>query len=62
MQFVDGWLVHYNYFRPHEALKDETPAQEANIQYEFKNWRVVTWLPAVSEHKRVSRYKTPRIT
>ena len=35
---TDGWLVHYNFFRPHEALGDKTPAQKAGIKFPFKNW------------------------
>ena len=45
---MDGWLIHYNYFRPHEALKDlapkgieKTPAQVAKADYHFKNWKDV---------------------
>ena len=36
--FTDGWLVYYNYFRPHESLKDRTPAEVARIKFLFKNW------------------------
>jgi transposase-like protein len=39
---TDGYLVHYNFFRPHEALKDKsgehTPAEKAGIKFPFKNW------------------------
>ncbi len=38
-QFTDGWLVHYNYFRPHMSLKDRTPAQVAGIEFPFRNWK-----------------------
>lgn len=38
MDFVDGWLVHYNYLRPHSALDDRTPAEMAGIDYPYKNW------------------------
>jgi transposase-like protein len=24
--FLDGWLIHYNFFRPHMSLRDRTPA------------------------------------
>ena len=34
---LDGWLVHYNFFRPHEAL-DKTPAQRAGIKFPFRDW------------------------
>lgn len=36
--FIDGWLVHYNYLRPHEALGDKTPAEVAGVEYPYKNW------------------------
>lgn len=33
-----GWLVHYNFFRPHETLGDSTPAQKAGIKFDYRNW------------------------
>jgi hypothetical protein len=41
-KFMDGWLVHYNYFRPHMSLSGNTPAQEAGVNFPFKNWKDVT--------------------
>ncbi|MFC1904672.1 transposase [Chloroflexota bacterium] len=38
LEFTKGWLVHYNYLRPHEALQDKTPAEVAGIAYPYKNW------------------------
>jgi len=35
---MDGWLVHYNFFRPHPALSGKTPAEAAGAQLLFKNW------------------------
>jgi len=35
---MDGWLVHYNFFRPHEALGDKTPAYKAGARFPYKNW------------------------
>jgi transposase-like protein len=35
---LDGWLVYYNYLRPHESLNDATPAQVAGIDFPYKNW------------------------
>jgi len=43
--FMDGWLVHYNFFRPHMSLKDRTPAQVANIRFPFRNWKDITEQP-----------------
>jgi transposase-like protein/ribosomal protein L37AE/L43A len=35
---TDGWLIHYNFFRPHEALGEKTPAEKAGIKFPFRNW------------------------
>ncbi|MFC2007708.1 IS6 family transposase [Chloroflexota bacterium] len=40
--FVEGWLVHYNYLRPHDALDDKTPAEVAGIAFPYKNWADIT--------------------
>lgn len=39
--FTDGWLVHYNFFRPHTALSGKTPAEAAGVDTSFKNWKDV---------------------
>lgn len=65
IEFTDGWLVHYNFFRPHESLNDRTPAQEAGIDYPVKNWADVikqlspTTMPASSKAAQF-RNRTPR--
>ena len=43
--FLDGWLVHYNFFRPHMSLRDRTPAQVAGIRFPFRNWKDITEQP-----------------
>lgn len=35
---LDGWLVFYNYLRPHEGLGGKTPAEVAGIKFPFENW------------------------
>lgn len=35
---LDGWLVHYNFFRPHESLRDRTPAEYAGIKSPYNDW------------------------
>lgn len=35
---MDGWSVHYNFFRPHSGLRDKTPAQVANVKTPYKSW------------------------
>jgi putative transposase len=37
-RFMDGWLIHYNFFRPHLSLEGKTPAQKAGVNFEHKNW------------------------
>jgi len=44
--FTDGWLVHYNFFRPHETL-GKTPAEAAGITFAFKNWLGVVNQPRI---------------
>lgn len=36
---TEGWLLHYNYLRPHEALNGKTPAQVAGVIYPYRNWQ-----------------------
>lgn len=43
--FLDGWLVHYNFFRPHMSLKDRTPAEAAGICFPYRNWKDVVEQP-----------------
>ena len=35
---IKGWLVFYNYFRPHEGLDGKTPAEAARVKLPFRNW------------------------
>lgn len=44
-RFLDGWLVHYNFFRPHTSLRDMTPAMAAGIRFPFRNWKEVCGQP-----------------
>jgi transposase-like protein len=37
-KFLDGFLVWYNYLRPHESLEGKTPAEVAKIEYQTKTW------------------------
>jgi putative transposase len=36
---TDGWLLHYNYLRPHESLDGKTPAQTAGVNFPYRNWQ-----------------------
>ena len=35
---LDGFLVHYNFFKPHLSLKGKTPAEQAGLKLPFKTW------------------------
>jgi len=35
---LDGWLVHYNFFRGHESLDNKTPSEVAGIKFPYKAW------------------------
>jgi transposase-like protein len=39
---LDGFVIHYNYIRPHDTLSskdnDVTPAMKAHINFPYKNW------------------------
>ena len=39
--YVDGLVLHYNYFRPHESLKGKRPAEAAGAELPFKDWENV---------------------
>ena len=36
---LNGFIVHYNFFRPHMELKDSTPAKVAGITLPFDSWQ-----------------------
>jgi len=35
---TDGWLVHYNFFRPHGELKGKTPAEGSGANSPYGSW------------------------
>ncbi len=59
-QFTDGFLVNYNYFRPHEALDGKTPAEVAKVDYQIKNWAELSRIP-VSKEAEIRSHKTPLV-
>jgi transposase-like protein len=36
--FIEGWLINYNYFRPHISLDSKTPAEKAGIKQSTNDW------------------------
>lgn len=42
---LDGFVMHYNFFRPHMTLGDSTPAKVAGIKLQFSTWEgLLRWL------------------
>jgi len=37
-QILDGWLIYYNFFRPHEALNGKSPAENMHAKLPFTSW------------------------
>lgn len=35
---LSGYLIYYNFLRPHQALKDKTPAEVAGIKFPYTSW------------------------
>lgn len=35
---LDGFLIHYDFFRPHMTLNNKTPAEVAGIKLPYKTW------------------------
>ncbi len=66
IQFMNGYLTYYNYFKPNEALNGETPAEAAKVDYQIKNWKDLSQLPVskraeIQSHRHISP-KRLRIT
>jgi transposase-like protein len=35
---MEGWGIHYNFFRPHQGLKGKTPSEVAGMDTPYKSW------------------------
>jgi len=55
---TEGWLLHYNYLRPHEALKGKTPAEVAGVKYPYRNWQEIVAKREVITPAKVSTTST----
>ena len=60
IQFTDGFLVYYNYLKPHHSLKGKTPAEVAKVDYDAKNWMGVCHLPVMNQTEIISLEDTKR--
>ena len=63
-RYLDGWVLHYNLFREHEALNGKTPAEVAKVNAPFKEWADVTkgeaQRPSEAETQAVKTHSTIR--
>jgi putative transposase len=57
-KFIEGWLIHYNYFRPHISLKGKTPAQKAGVILSTNDWLDVVREP--TDTAKIEIAKEPR--
>ena len=55
MAFFDGWVIDYNFFRPHKALGGKTPASVAKIDVPLASWADV--VKASAKHRPRSEFK-----
>lgn len=58
-KFIEGWLIHYNYFRPHISLKGKTPAQKAGITLSANDWLDVVREPRDTAKIEISTEPRP---
>jgi putative transposase len=58
-KFIEGWLIHYNYFRPHISLKGKTPAQRAGVVLSTNDWLDVVRQPTDTAHIEISTEPRP---
>jgi len=58
-KFIEGWLIHYNYFRPHISLKGKTPAQRAGVVLSVNDWLDVVKQPTDTAKIEISTEPRP---
>jgi transposase-like protein len=58
-KFIEGWLIHYNYFRPHISLRGKTPAQKAGIKLSTNDWLDVVREPRNTATIEISQEPRP---
>jgi len=59
--FTDGWLVHYNFIRPHSAIGDKTPAEKAGIRFNYRNWLDIVKKPTYNIIVTQATVKEPSV-
>ncbi len=61
-RILEGWLVFYNFFRPHESLNDKTPAEVGGINSDVKNWLDVVYLKSKNKPQSEIQKVSVRLT
>ncbi len=56
---LDGFLIHYNFFRPHMTLNNKTPAEVAGIKAPLLSWTEVVRHNTTAFQQANLRQKTP---
>jgi len=62
--FTQGWLLYYNYLRPHESLRGRTPSQVAGVKYPYRNWQDIVAgkrIDTVSQANATSMTQIPEL-
>jgi len=57
-KFIEGWLIHYNYFRPHISLRGKTAAEKAGVKLSADDWLDVVREP--TDTARIEIITEPR--
>ncbi len=50
--YIDGLVLHYNYFRPHGGLDGKSPARAAGADIPFDNWMDIASIRMTDVHHR----------
>jgi putative transposase len=58
--FAEGFLIYYNYLKPHEALNGKTPAEKAKVKYSAKTW-VDIINPLIPKQAEIAKRISPRL-
>ena len=58
-KFIEGWLINYNFFRPHISLNGKTPAEQAGVKLSTNDWLDVVREPKETVPIEIAREPRP---
>lgn len=61
---IDGFIVNYNYFRPHETLSQielTTPAQKAGIKFPYPSWEALIKHSQEAKNQILTKLSIPEL-